>query len=203
MKDARSIDDNLDMIERMDAFKETLSQAWDSGRYDFITLSIYLNDTASLEKLKAQKEQASCFATLVHEYIHFIQNFTTPQGFTSFITFVDLFAHFFVQNMGLAADPAIPTRGGIVDTSVGAKTYANFEKSLSLGLVRSLWDGKPLFNSTTRDNFTFVAGNVTDPYHEKTVFLSNLAYNDQLIPLNTLVIRENMAAISTFLASGR
>lgn len=188
-------------LDKIELLKEAIYPSrWDNGSYSFFDLIIKLKDSATIETLKMEKENASCFVTLIHEYVHFIQNFTTGYGFTNFVTYVDLFSTFFVENMSLESDPTIPTKNGIIDTELGNKNFENYIKSAFLGIERN--NGKFIFQDTTEKNFTIVDSEVINPYWQKKVFISYIAYNGQLIPLNELVVSENMAIVASYLSSG-
>lgn len=174
---------------------------WDNGSYSFLHLEINLKDTASKQELLDQKEAASCFVTLTHEYIHYIQNFTTTWGFTNFITYVDLFAVFFGDNILLDTNPELPLLNGTIDKKFGSKNYLNYLKSAFLGVSKGT-DGKFLFQDTDKPDFTIVESTLTDPYWKKEVYISYIAYKGKLIPLNELVLSENMAIVGSYLASG-
>ncbi|MBS1773444.1 MAG: hypothetical protein JST82_11350 [Bacteroidetes bacterium] len=175
--------------------------AWDSGAYSFFHLSIYLFDGATIDTLKKDKESATCFVTLVHEYIHFIQNFTTLLGFTNFITYVDFFAVFFGNNITLDKDPDIPTKNGFADTKSGSKSYENFIISAYLGIERDN-NQRIIFQTTSLANYYITHKTITDPYWQKEVFISYIALDGELIPLNELVAKENMAIVASYKASG-
>lgn len=174
---------------------------WDNGSYSFLHLEINLKDTASKDALEKEKEEASCFVTLVHEYIHYIQNFTTTWGFTNFITYIDLFAVFFGDNILLDKDPILPLHGGIVDNKFGRKNYLNYLKSSFLGITKGS-DGRIIFDKTLANDFDIIESTITDPYWSKEVYISYIAFNGQKIPVNELVLSENMAIVSSYLASG-
>jgi hypothetical protein len=175
--------------------------SWDNGSYSFFDLTINLKSTATLETLQTEKESASCFVTLIHEYIHFIQNFTTTFGFTNFVTYVDLFSVFFGDNILLDSDPSIPTKNGIVDTKLGHKNFENFVKSAFLGIEKDT-SGRFIFQTTTEKDYTIIDSSITNPYWQKNIFISYIAYQGKLIPLNELVASENMAIVASYLSSG-
>jgi hypothetical protein len=188
-------------IEKIELLKDTIyPSTWDNGSYSFFDLTIKLKDTATIEALKTEKENANCFVTLVHEYVHFIQNFTTAFGFTNFVTYVDLFSVFFGDNILLDNDPTIPTKNGIVDTKLGNKNFENYVKSAFLGIEKD--NGKFVFQSTSEKDFTIIDSTITNPYWQKDVFISYIAYQGKLIPLNELVASENMAIVASYLSSG-
>jgi hypothetical protein len=174
--------------------------SWDSGSYSFFDLTIKLKDTATINALKTEKENANCFVTLIHEYVHFIQNFTTAFGFTNFVTYVDLFSVFFGDNILLDNDPDIPTKNGIVDTKLGNKNFENYLKSAFLGIEKD--NGKFVFQPTAEKDYTIIKSTITNPYWQKDVFISYIAYQGKLIPLNELVVSENMAIVASYLSSG-
>lgn len=187
--------------EKIELLKDAIYPfSWDSGSYSFFDLTIKLKDTATIEALKTEKENANCFVTLVHEYVHFIQNFTTAFGFTNFVTYVDLFSVFFGDNILLDNDPAIPTKNEIVDTKLGNKNFENYVKSAFLGIEKD--NGKFVFQSTAEKDYTIIESTITNPYWQKDVFISYIAYQGKLIPLNELVASENMAIVASYLSSG-
>ncbi len=187
--------------EKIELLKDAIYPfSWDSGSYSFFDLSIKLKDTATIDALKIEKENANCFVTLIHEYVHFIQNFTTVFGFTNFVTYVDLFSVFFGDNILLDNDPTIPTKNGIVDTKLGNKNFENYVKSAFLGIEKV--NGKFVFQSTAEKDFTIIESTITNPYWQKDVFISYVAYQGKLIPLNELVASENMAIVASYLSSG-
>ena len=187
---------NIDLLA-----KSLQPYLWDNGSYNFLHLEIKLKQTASKKALIQEKEQASCFVTLVHEYIHYLQNFSTTWGFTNFITYVDFFAAFFGDNILLDTDPSLPLKGGQIDSKFGAKSYSNYLKSAFLGIAKGT-DGKFQFQATNDANFTIVESTIEDPYWGKEVYIAYVALDKKLIPLNELVISENMAIVASYLASG-
>lgn len=187
--------------EKIELLKDAIYPfSWDRGSYSIFDLTIKLKDTATIETLKIEKESANCFVTLIHEYVHFIQNFTTAFGFTNFVTYVDLFSVFFGDNILLDNDPAIPTKNGIVDIKLGNKNFENYLKSAFLGIEKD--NGKFVFQPTAEKDYTIIESTITNPYWQKDVFISYIAYQGKLIPLNELVASENMAIIASYLSSG-
>jgi hypothetical protein len=187
--------------EKIELLKDAIYPfSWDSGSYRFFDLTIELKNTATIETLKTEKENANCFVTLIHEYVHFIQNFTTAFGFTNFVTYVDLFSVFFGDNILLDNDPSIPTKNGIVDTKLGNKNFENYVKSAFLGIEKT--NEKFVFKQTTEKDFAIIESTITNPYWQKDVFISYIAYHGKLIPLNELVASENMAIVASYLSSG-
>lgn len=187
--------------EKIELLKDAIYPfSWDSGSYRFFDLTIELKNTATIETLKTEKENANCFVTLIHEYVHFIQNFTTAFGFTNFVTYVDLFSVFFGDNILLDNDPSIPTKNGIVDTKLGNKNFENYVKSAFLGIEKT--NKKFVFKQTTEKDFAIIESTITNPYWQKDVFISYIAYHGKLIPLNELVASENMAIVASYLSSG-
>ena len=189
-------------MEKIEQLKETIYPIfWDSGSYSFLSLEIKLNQTASLKALLQEKEEASCFVTLVHEFIHYIQNFTTTWGFTNFITYVDLFAIFFGDNILLESNPSLPLLNGIVDKKFRNKNYLNYLKSAFLGIQKDN-EGNFIFTDTDKNNFEIIESTLIDPYWEKEIYIAYISYNGKLIPLNELVLSENMAIVGSYLSSG-
>lgn len=187
--------------EKIELLKDAIYPiSWDNGAYSFLDLSIKLKDTATIDALTTEKENANCYVTLIHEYVHFIQNFTTAFGFTNFVTYVDLFSFFFIENIKLDVDPTIPTKNGIVDTKLGNKNFENYLKSAFLGIEKD--KGKFVFLPTKEKDFTIIESTITNPYWQKDVFISYVAYQGELIPLNELVASENMAIVASYLSSG-
>lgn len=189
-------------MENFKQFKEAIyPMLWDNGSYSFLHLEIKLKDLASKESLIKEKEEASCFVTLTHEYIHYIQNFTTTWGFTNFITYVDFFVAFFGDNILLENNPKLPLQNGLIDKKFGKKNYSNYFKSAYLGIEKGS-DGKFLYNDTSEPDFSIIESTLTDPYWEKEVYISYIAYKGKQIPLNELVLSENMAIVGSYLSSG-
>lgn len=189
-------------MKNFEQFKEAIyPMLWDNGSYSFLHLEIKLKDTASKESLIREKEEASCFVTLTHEYIHYIQNFTTTWGFTNFITYIDFFTVFFGDNILLEKNPELPLKDGMIDKKFGKKKYSNYFKSAYLGIEKGS-DGKFSFNDTNEPDFTIIESTLTDPYWEKEVYISYVAFKGKQIPLNELVVSENMAIVGSYLSSG-
>ncbi len=192
----------MQQTNKLELLKEAISPvSWDNGSYSFYSLTISLKGTATIEALKNEKENANCFVTLIHEYVHFIQNFTTTFGFTNFITYIDLFAVFFGENILLNHDPAIPIQKGIVDTKFGNKNFANFMKCAFLGIEKN-GAGKFVFQPTSEKDFTIIESTIKNTYWSKDVPISYIAYQRKLIPLNEFVASENMAIVASYLSSG-
>lgn len=188
-------------IEKIVLLKDAINPiSWDTGSYSFFDLTLKLKDTATIDVLMTEKENANCFVTLMHEYVHFLQNFTTTFGFTNFVTYVDLFAVFFGDNILLDNDPIIPTKSGIVDTKMGNKNFSNYVKSAFLGIEKD--NGKIVYKATTKKDYSIIESTIINPYWQKNVFISYLTYQGKLIPLNELVVSENMAMVASYLSSG-
>jgi len=189
-------------MKNIELFKRAIFPIlWDNGSYNFLHLEINLKDTASKQALIKEKEQATCFVTLVHEYIHYIQNFTTTWGFTNFITYVDLFAVFFGDNILLDADPDLPLIKGIINKKFGSKNYLNFLKSSFLGITKGS-GGEFVFQNTDKPDFEIIESTLIDPYWLKEVYVPYLSYSGKQIPLNEIVLSENMAIVGSYLSSG-
>jgi len=186
-------------MHKLEQLKEAIyPYSWVNGSYRFTELEIKLKETASLEDLMNEKEEAVCFVTLVHEYIHYIQNFTTTWGFTNFITYIDLINSLFVTNHELLNDPELP----LVNLKTrDNKTYSNFIKSANLGSTKGE-SGKYIFTPTTKADFTLFQEHIFDPYWNRKTSIYYLAYKGEAVPLNAFVISENMAIIGSYLASG-
>lgn len=174
---------------------------WDNGSYNWFNLQIRLAKTTEAE-LKTAGENSRGFPVLVHEYTHYLQNFTTLFGLTTFMTYVDCFSYFFSKNVELLSDPQLPLRNGTIDKSFGNKTLHNFFDSVYLGIK---WDSSDniIFekSNVTVSDFSISKRVVLNAYHQKKVDMYHMAFNNQWIPLNELVLRENMAMIATVIAA--
>lgn len=193
---------NTANMTNIELFKDAIYPLfWDNGSYSFLHLEIQLKDAASKQSLIDEKEKASCFVTLIHEYIHYIQNFTTTWGFTNFITYIDLLVAFFSKNSSLDKNPDLPLSSGSVNNSFGNKNYSNYLESAFLGVSKGK-DESFLFEDTDQANFTIIESKLIDPYWIKEVNISYLAYNGKQIPINKIVLSENMAIVGSYLSSG-
>lgn len=187
--------------EKIELLKDPIyPDLWDSGSYCPYDFTLNIKGNATIEKLKEEKENANCYTTLIHEYVHYIQYLTTTFGCVNLVTYIDIFSLFFAENNFLDNDPVIPTFKGIADSKLKNKNYENFIIASRIGIDRI--NDKIVFSATDKIDFTIIKSSIYDPYRETNKFISYVAYNNELIPLNELVLCENMAIVASYLSSG-
>ena len=103
-------------------FKESVPVGlWNPGSYLFQILQINIKGNANLERLINEGSDNPAFVTLCHEYIHYIQNFTTLNGALKLVDYVEVASRTFAENALLENDPVIPIKGGEADSKIGNK----------------------------------------------------------------------------------
>lgn len=181
-------------------FKESIpAELWEPGSYLFQILQINIKGNATLEKLISEGSDNPAFVTLCHEYIHYIQNFTTLNGALKFVDYIEVASRTFSENALLMSDPKIPIEGGDADHKIGNKTYANFVKSQKLGLNNQSNGSK--FVNTQNADYAMSHELLRNDYKDKDIFIGYVSIDKKLVPLNEFVISENMALIGSYLAA--
>lgn len=188
-----------ELPEHMQWKKAILTRLWSGGWYSFALMEIEISDY-SFTDFQTKGEESGAFPTLVHEYIHYLQTFTTTWGFTNFYTFLGYILNSFITAQSTGQAPRLPLRNNIPEEP--AKTFENFMTHAWLGLTRSK-EGF-YFEPTSLTDFTLIEKRIEDPYFAgKSSVLYWVVIQGKLIPLTPIVLSENMAIVSSYLASGQ
>src|ERR1700741_1751286 len=168
------------MSKKID-FDQIPPSLWDSGSYNWFNLEIRLSKTTEKE-LISKKESCSGFPALVHEFTHYLQNYSTAYGFLVFTTYVDCFNYFFVKNWESGGNIVLPLKGNLVDKELGHKNLDNFYASVYLGVNRNSIGGV-LFHSAGRaePDFKLERKEILNLYRNVNVEIYEMFYNGLLI----------------------
>lgn len=172
---------------------------WERGEYIFRTLDIYIKGFSSIDELRTNGENSPAFVTLCHEYIHYIQNFTTTSSAAKFLNYIAAFTSTCAENGISGTCTRLPLFGGYADKTLGPKNFNNFIRSLNPGFNRN---GKKFsFWSTPFPDDCISKDLIKNPYSDKHEWLYYLSAKGKKVPLNELVISENMALAGSYIAS--
>ncbi|MNU62014.1 hypothetical protein D3C71_512270 [compost metagenome] len=174
---------------------------WEGGSYNWFHVELNLFQSTRADLLR-DKENAGSFPTLIHEYTHFLQSFTTAYGFTTLFTYISCVNQFRMENMRLLYNPSIPLKGGKADKRMKNKNLKNIFLYPYTGVKRNRQDRtKILYDRSNESEFHLKQDKVFVPYRNKTVVMANITVEGFEIKVSEFVIRESMAYMSNFLAT--
>lgn len=174
---------------------------WEGGSYSWFHLELNLSQSTR-EDLEDNRDNASCFPTLIHEYTHFLQNFTTAYGFTTLFTYLSCIQQFRMENMLLLYNPSIPLKGGRADRRMKNKNLKNAFLYPYSGVKRSLQDrSKIIYDQSNEAEFHLKQNSVFVPYRNTTVVMANITVEGFEVRVSEFVMRESMAYMANFLAT--
>ena len=169
---------------------------WFNGSYSFMLLEIEI-ENCTLEYFLKRGEESEGFPTFVHEYVHYLQHCTTTWGFTNFHAYLGCILNSLVVNPEEGSKRVMPLYK--YNPPGHSKTLENFYQHAWIGLDLEDPFG---FATSSEELYSIIEKEVYDPYFDKTVLLHYLTVGHRLVPLNPIVIAENMAWASTQLAAG-
>ncbi len=166
-----------------------MSENWVQGSYSMFSLKISLKDDSEEENRPS----------IMHEYTHYLQNITTFHGFTKIDDYIRLFLFIFTKLGSNQVDPTIPlNKDKNLMEELENHNLENLNKSRKLGMERI--NNEYIFDDYICDDYSIIIQEIINPYHNKKIQMPFLIINNKKIPLNEIVIRENMAMINTVLS---
>jgi hypothetical protein len=171
---------------------------WSGGNYSWFHMEINLLGSTRKE-FQNHGDQAEGFQTLMHEYTHYIQNFTTSFGYTTFNTYIDCIQALRMNNLELKRNPKLPLKGGLADEKMSPKNLFNAFKIPYVGVLRRR--NVPVYKRAINGNFEIWPSTEYVDYWSKEVTMAKITVNNYILPVSEFVLRESMAFMSNYLST--
>lgn len=168
----------------MEFLEELHSLDWVRGAFSMFSLQITIEDENNEKNLP----------TIIHEYTHYIQTMNTFTGLIEFEEYIRYFSRCFCK-MGVSQDKVEPPYRDFLVKEMKHVNFDNLLRRKSAGMT--IHDGEYVFDNSDKDDYTLIKEKYFDPYNQKEIFISFISLDDYKIPLNEVVIKENMAMISS------
>ena len=194
----KHIDFILEILNNINKKENMIKQVLESiivgvpGSYNMFSLEIEING-------KANSQNNS---TIFHEYTHYLQNMTTISGFVTLDKYIHVLLASFTKLGSDLVDPKIPLCNyHELQSVLGDKNIYNILKSRSFGMDFDNSGKRYIFQDTDLDDYTISEGEYFDHFSKLFFRIPYIAIDGKNIPLNEIVIKENMALVNTIIAS--
>lgn len=179
--------------------KESIdAHCWSRGSYSFMLVQLNILDSSWQDFLE-RGEESEALPTLVHEYVHYMQHFTTTWGFTNFFTCLDAVLQSFLNRPASGERPQVPLKNNLPPGH--ARTLENYATSMHHGVKRDE-NRKFIFAPSTSPPFELAEDTYFDPYLTATKPTYSVTVDNCWVPLMPIVLAENMALAASYLAAG-
>jgi len=161
---------------------------WGRGYFDMFSLEIFI-ETGTFINNKP---------TLFHEFTHYLQNMTTINGYVNIDKYIKIFLTAFSKLGSDENNPLLPlSRYSELQNVLQNKNLDTLRESRCLGMVFE--DDEYKFHATELDDYSITMIDINDTYNNQLKKIPFIAIDEKNIPLNEIVIRENMAMVNSLI----
>lgn len=163
---------------------------WVSGYFCMFDYEISIDD----------EDIENNYPTIFHEFTHYLQTMCTISGLDDLDTYIRYFSRCFCK-LGISQFDITPPVYDFLDRKMGNETFSNLVDRNSLGVTFK--DEKYIFPDSSEDDYELTTERFYDSYTTKNLDILCIHIDGKKIPLNKLVIKENMAMMNTLIAKNK
>lgn len=184
----------------MNELKEIYPFFWPEGYHNPFIFEISVDTT--YDDFKKEKEQSDGFPTFMHEFTHYLQNFSTPLGIQNFLEYQQVSLLLFNKIALLNTNPSLPLKACDFVDDFGHKNINNYFEYIRMGMNYDSVAKKYVFEDYQFSDYQLITKTVRNSFYDKDVDLLFITYHNKIVPITFLTIKENMSRIASYLAAG-